>query len=177
MFLRILADASPNVLITGTIKPMLIDYRPATPSDESFLYKLHSASMRAYVEATFGVWDESWQQERFHQSFHPHELQIIQADGQDIGVLHVQHRAEEIFIVLIEVHPRYQRRGIGAAVLRELQAQAALAHQEVALRVLRVNTQAQAFYRRLGFVVTGHNPTHYLMAWFPPESAANERPS
>lgn len=145
----------------------MITDRPAAPTDWEFLYGLHRATMRAYVAATFGAWDETWQRADFRQHIPLAEMRILQWEGCDVGVVWLQNRAEEIFIALLEVDPRYQRRGIGSTVLRRMQTQAAQARKIVALRVLKVNSQAQALYRRLGFSISGETPTHWVMAWDP----------
>lgn len=58
--------------------------------------------------------------------------------------------------------PAYQRRGIGAAILRDVIAEARAGGHAVALRVLKVNP-ARRLYERLGFAVVGESDTHYLM--------------
>jgi ribosomal protein S18 acetylase RimI-like enzyme len=143
---------------------MEITYRLASPEDFDFLYQLHRAAMLEQVEDSYGPWDEQWQLVYFRKHFEPHLLQIIQADGIDAGVLYVQDRAEERFIVRIEILPAYQRRGIGAAVIRAQVDLARSRGKPVALQVLKTNIAARSLYQRLGFGVTGENDTHYIMA-------------
>jgi ribosomal protein S18 acetylase RimI-like enzyme len=145
---------------------MNISFRPAEAEDEDFLFDLHRQSMRAYIEETFGVWDEGWQRDYFHQHFHPQALQIIQVDGQDGGVLYLQERTEEFFIAGIEILPAYQRRGIGSTVIRGVIAEATRQGKPVALKVLKSNRAARSLYQRLGFGVTGETDTHYLLAYY-----------
>ncbi len=144
---------------------MNLTYRPALPEDFDFLFRLHEHTMREYVEDTFGPWDETWQVAYFRRHFDPSALQIIQLDGLDVGMLHVQERVEEIFIAGLEVLPEYQRKGIGTAVIRRLTAAARRQAKPVALQVLKTNISARSLYQRLGFGVTGENETHYIMAW------------
>ncbi len=146
---------------------MNLSYRPATAQDFDFLFALHEAAMRAYVEDTFGPWQADWQRDYFRKHFDPADLRIIQWDGADVGVLAVQARNEELFLALIEIHPAYQRQGIGTAVMRALLAEAREQGKPVALQVLKVNLPARSLYQRLGFGVTGENDTHYIMACEP----------
>lgn len=143
----------------------MITYRPAAPEDFNFLYALHRAVMRVYVEEVFGPWDEAWQQAHYRRDHPIHQLRVIQRDGQDVGMLYVEERTEEIFLVSLEVLPAFQRRGIGSAVIRELIEAAARLGKPVALQVLKNNILARNLYQRLGFGVTGDNDTHYIMAY------------
>lgn len=145
----------------------MLTLRPAGPADFDFLFRLHREAMRAYVEDTFGSWDEAWQLDYFRQHFDPAQLQVIQWNGTDVGLLHLQERTEELFIAGIEILPEYQRQGIGSRVIRRLLAEANRQGKPVALQVLRVNIRARSLYQRLGFGVTGENDTHYIMAYHP----------
>ena len=144
---------------------MSLSYRPATPADFEFFFRLHEAAMRAYVEEAYGPWDADWQRTYFRETFDPALLRVIQWNGQDAGMLHVQERSEELFLVDIEILPAFQRRGIGTQVLRSLIAEAERQGKPVALQVLRVNHEARKLYERLGFRVTGEKEKHYLMAY------------
>jgi ribosomal protein S18 acetylase RimI-like enzyme len=144
---------------------MNLTYRSVTEADFEFLFGVHQAAMQGYVEAAFGPWEEPWQREYFRAHFDPQVLRVIQVDGEDVGMLYIQQRTEELFLVDLEILPEQQRRGIGTAVVRALQAEADRRGIPVALQVLKVNPGAQKLYRRLGFEVTGENDTHYLMAY------------
>ena len=143
---------------------MKITYRPARPQDFDFLYQLHRDTMKVYVVETWGEWKEEWQLERFREGYAPSLLRVIQWEGQDVGVLQIQERAEEIFLVNLQVLPGFQNRGIGTRVIRELVEQSARQGKPVALQVLKVNLAARALYQRLGFGITGENATHYILA-------------
>jgi ribosomal protein S18 acetylase RimI-like enzyme len=146
------------------MNPGLISYRPAAAADFDFLFALHEAAMRPAVEIVYGPWDAEWQRAYFRQHFDPAATRIIRVDGRDAGMLQTQERAEELFLVRLEILPAYQRRGAGTAVVRALVEQAAAQGKPVALRVLKGNIPARNFYQRLGFGVTGETDTHYIMA-------------
>ena len=94
--------------------------------------------------------------------FDPAKSQILVVDGQDAGVASVEQRAEEYFVASIAVAPSWQRRGLGTAVIRDVQAQAAHERKPVRLQVLKVNP-ARRLYERLGFAVTSETVTHYQL--------------
>jgi GNAT superfamily N-acetyltransferase len=138
--------------------------RPAGERDFEFLYELHEASMRDYVHATWG-WDDQFQLTYFREHFVPEHLSIVVIDGADSGVIYVETRPADVFVGLVELHPRVQRRGIGASLLRRVVEAAEARHVPVRLNVLKVNVGARRLYQRLGFVVVGETETHYDMRY------------
>lgn len=70
--------------------------RPAKSADYGFLWRLHCATMKTYVDLTWG-WVESAQRAMFRERFDPGRLQVITVQGQDAGVLSVERRGGEIF--------------------------------------------------------------------------------
>ncbi len=136
--------------------------RQATNDDYTFLYLLHVAAMREYVEATWG-WQEEWQQEYFARKFDPHNRQIIRIDGQDAGVIVIEPRIEELYIALIEILPAFQRRGVGTAIVRQLINTADSDGLPVSLHVLKTNNPARQLYERLGFISVQDEGIRYKM--------------
>jgi ribosomal protein S18 acetylase RimI-like enzyme len=142
---------------------MHIFLRPATAADKEFLYELHRATMREYIDETWG-WDEEWQRREFEGRFSKANQQVILADGTAVGMLEVEYRPDELFIANIQVRPSAQRRGIGSLIIAELVTQGRRTNQPVTLQVLEVNLEALRLYERLGFVVTARTPPHIQMA-------------
>ena len=138
-----------------------IRFRPATESDVDFLYALHAATMKEYVDQTWG-WDEAFQEAVFRKNYVPAEIQVITFDEKDIGMLSLEERAEDVFLRAIEIHPEYQGQGIGTTIIQKIIAQAALKMKLVFLQVLKVNP-AKRLYERLGFSVVNETPTHFHM--------------
>jgi ribosomal protein S18 acetylase RimI-like enzyme len=136
--------------------------RPATVDDFDFLYDLHKAALGEYVRATWG-WDEAFQRDMFTQRFLQPPVSIVIVDGQANGSLNILSRPEDEYLGGIELHPRVQRRGIGASIVRLVIERAQARGVPAALRVLKVNVGARRLYQRLGFVVVGESETHYDM--------------
>lgn len=143
------------------MSPPKYELRPAIHSDRDFLYRLHVAAMRDLVTQVWG-WDEAWQVAYFDDHFAPSGSRVIIVHGVDAGVVAVEWRDTEAFIGTIEILPEYQGRGIGAAVIRQIIAEAKARGLPAALQVLKINP-ARRLYIRLGFVVTGETATHDLM--------------
>ncbi len=137
--------------------------RPATPADFDFLFDLHRAAMRAYIEPIWG-WHEDWQLEYYREKYDSRQRQIIQVEGQDAGVLVVERHADELYLGLIELLPAFQGRGVGAAIIRGLIAQARAEGRPLGLHVLRTNAPARRLYERLGLRVVGEEPNRYRMS-------------
>lgn len=136
--------------------------RPATEADFDFLFALHRAAMRDYIEPIWG-WHEEWQQEYFRRKFEPRRRRIIQVDGRDAGVLVVEWREDEIYLGLIELLPEFQGRGIGSAIVADLLAKARARQLPLALHVLKTNQPARRLYERLGFTVEAEEAVRYRM--------------
>jgi ribosomal protein S18 acetylase RimI-like enzyme len=132
--------------------------RPATDADKEFLFDLHRQAMRDYVERLWG-WDDIVQRRLFDERFASRPFKVIQANGEDIGVLQLQDRPEEVVLDLIELLPAWQGKGVGTAVIRSLFAQG----KAVSLRVLTSNPRAAALYQRLGFRVVQRTPERLFM--------------
>lgn len=135
--------------------------RPATEADYDFLYALHVATMKEHVTAVWG-WDEVAQQDMFRQRFDPALRQVIVVSGWDAGMLEVRWSETEVFIANVLIAPAFQRRGIGAAILRDILDEADARGLPVLLRVLHGNS-ARRLYERLGFVVTEETPERFYM--------------
>ncbi len=148
-----------------------ISLRPAVDGDFGFLYALHAATMKEYVDQTWG-WDEAFQQTRYQESFIPGDTRIITWDGTDIGMLATEEREADVFLSLIEIDPGHQRQGIGALIINTVIAEARRIGKPVFLHVLKVNP-AKRLYDRLGFSVVSETPTHFYMSTTLPGAAAS----
>jgi ribosomal protein S18 acetylase RimI-like enzyme len=137
--------------------------RPATWAEFDFLFELRVQTMKEYVEATWG-WDQADQLMRFKLHFDPRQVQIIELDGRDVGELGQEAWPSHLYLNSLYILPAYQRRGLGTAILQEMQRQATAAGLPIRLQVLRVNP-ARRLYERLGFVVTRETTSHYEMEW------------
>ena len=138
-----------------------IRFRPATENDTDFLYALHVATMKEYVDKTWG-WDDTFQESVFRKNYVPVEIQVITFTEKDMGMLSLEERGQDIFLRAIEIHPDYQGQGIGTAIIQKIIAEGALKMKPVFLHVLKVNP-AKRLYERLGFSVVNETSTHFQM--------------
>lgn len=140
-----------------------ITYRAATLDDEALAYRIMKAAMQTYVERTWGKWDEDEQLARHRASYSPATHRLILVDGAVSGLLAVEHEPDCLLLAKLYVQPEYRGRGIGTCVLHGVLHEAAAVGRRVRLRVLRVNTRAQAFYVRHGFRTVEETPERLFM--------------
>jgi GNAT superfamily N-acetyltransferase len=138
-----------------------IDFRPAVENDIDFLYTLHVATMKEYVDKIWG-WDDAFQESNFRKNYVPAEIQIVMLDGEEIGMISLEHKVDEIFLRIIEIRPGYQRQGLGTAIIHTIINDATRQKKPVSLRVLKANP-AKRLYERLGFRTIEETLTHYIM--------------
>ena len=140
-----------------------IDLRPATPDDYDFVFSVHCATMRPYVEPIYG-WDEDWQSRYFREHFDTDKRQIIRYGGADVGYISVEEQKSCLLLHTIGILPEFQGRGIGTTLIRRLQRRAKLKGVPVMLQVLKGNP-ARRLYERLGFKVFNTTDTHHQLKW------------
>jgi len=138
-----------------------IDFRPAVDGDLDFLYAMHVATMKDYVNQTWG-WDDSFQESLFRKNYDPARIQVITFDDKDIGMISLEEREDDVFLRAIEILPSHQNQSIGARIVQEIIHDAAARQKPVLLYVLKVNP-AKRLYERLGFPVIEVTDTHFIM--------------
>ena len=144
------------------IKPIPpIDFRQATEEDFDFLYTMHVATMKEYVDQTWG-WDDAFQESLFRERYTPVQIQVITFDGKDIGMISLEERDEDVFLRAIEILPTYQGQGIATRIIQQIIDDATSKQKPVILSVLKVNP-AKNLYERLDFSVIEETDTHFIM--------------
>ena len=142
---------------------MKITTRLASQQDYQWLYDLKIASMRTYVEAVYG-WDDAVQKDFFDKDFCPEVINIVTVDGLDAGMFELERNDNWIFLKRIEIHPLFQKRGIGSTIIQRIIAEAVANGKSFWLMVFKINP-AKKLYERLGFTITEETETHYKMLW------------
>jgi ribosomal protein S18 acetylase RimI-like enzyme len=92
-------------------------------------------------------------------------------EGEAIGRLYLAEWGSEIRIVDISLVPENRGRGLGEALLRDVQADAASRGKAVSIHVEKFNP-ARRLYDRLGFAVIEDKGIYDLMMWRPDGAAA-----
>lgn len=139
--------------------------RRASPADFSFVYALHHQEFFAYIDQTWG-WQEDAQRKGMRSDFEDFPFQIICWNGQAIGAISAIDQGEAVLLKYLAIRSKYQRRGFGTKLLREVLEQADRRDLPVKLTVLRVNP-AKDFYQRLGFAIVQEDDACLQMVKFP----------
>jgi ribosomal protein S18 acetylase RimI-like enzyme len=138
--------------------------RSATESDWLFARHTHHLAFRDLVERRFGTWDEEQQDGFFEFSWSKLPHAIILANDEPCGYLCVEDRPAEVYLHELVIHPDWQGRGIGTAVLDAVIEHASARGVPVRLRTHQQNRAAN-LYRRAGFHQIGTTDTHLLFEW------------
>ena len=142
----------------------LLRMRPATQDDLALTYAITEDAMRGYVEETWGNWDEQEQIQKHRANFKHETYRMILIEDEVAGLVAVEEFPSHVWLVKLYLLARYRGQGIGSQVLQDIQTCATVQGKPVTLRVLRVNTRAQALYARHGFKVTEENAERLHMA-------------
>jgi ribosomal protein S18 acetylase RimI-like enzyme len=130
-----------------------VTLRAATSGDFDFGFEVTELAMRGYIEQTWGLWDDALHRRHHAATFTPDTHQVILVAGERAGILAVEPQPAHVQLEKLYLLPGARNRGVGAQVLRSVLQRAIAGGRRVRLRVLTVNTPAQRFYARHGFVV------------------------
>ena len=152
-----------------------VSLRPVRAEDEEFLRAVY-AGTRA-EELALVPWDEAQRaafirfqfavQQRFYKSEFPDaEHRVILNDGEPVGRLYVDRRAQEIRILDIALLPAHRGLGIGTPLITALMAEAAGSTRPLSIYVDR-DGPALRLFARLGFSAREESGIQVLMEWRP----------
>jgi GNAT superfamily N-acetyltransferase len=142
-------------------------FREAIPADAEFIYRVVEATMRAYVEQTWGSFSEEHNRKNIAETIAAGNYSIIRFEGEDIGAISVERHPRHIQLAQFYILPEHQNRGIGTSILRELISEGRQAGKPVRLRIIAVNP-VKRLYEREGFRVTSTTPERIYMEITPP---------
>lgn len=157
----------------------MISLRPSGEEDLPFELEVYASTRAEELEAT--GWDAAQRgafvRMQFDAQRRSYRLQfpgstplIIERDGVAVGRLFVDRSGPEILVLVLSLLPAWRGQGIGAALLQDLQAEAAREGKPVRLHVETFN-RARRLYERLGFTMTGEQGFHIEMQWRSPLAA------
>ena len=123
---------------------------PVEAQEFEELVALRIAAMRASLER-IQRFDPERARERFRAGFAPESTRHILSSGQRAGFVTVKRTPQHLLLDHLYVHPDYQRRGIGSAVLSRVFEEADALGLPVTVGALR-ESDSNRFYERHGFV-------------------------
>jgi N-acetylglutamate synthase-like GNAT family acetyltransferase len=136
--------------------------RRASLKDSEFSYHAKRSAFREQVERVWG-WNEEEQRRLHEQRFMTQDFRVIEVSGTAVGVMALSAASDCLRLNQLFLLPEHQGHGIGRRCVRLVAEEAGRLGLPVRLRVLKVNTRAQAFFQQLGFLRTGESETHTVM--------------
>ena len=146
------------------LKPVRVRLRAANKNDAQLFYKVIKETMRGFIIATWGAWDEPRvQRESSEDCLSPHASVVLVEDA-EVGVLWIEETPTHLQVRQIYLLSAYQRCGVGTQLMQEILTRAKELEKPVCLRVLRVNP-AKQFYEKLGFAVIQEEAEFFYMQY------------
>ena len=141
--------------------------RPMAPDDDSFLLALEADRWGADPADPLTALQFRARRQGYRLQFPDGDDSLVLVDGQPAGRLLVAPRPTAHHLVDIALLRRYRGRGIGTALVGDVQAAAAAAGVAVELTVPAGDVRLAGWYRRLGFLPAASGPAHTRMSWSP----------
>ncbi|MEX0335127.1 GNAT family N-acetyltransferase [Vibrio tubiashii] len=143
---------------------MKLSLRKALPSDIEYLVELRTLTMGEYIIQLGGSISRAAALRNLDFEFD--HAKIIQVDNEDAGFHRVIFNQEknEIYLDLIQVHPKFQGKGIASQLIQRLIDEAEEKQCGLTLSAFKINP-AQNLYKRMGFVQVGETDDEYLFEY------------
>ncbi|TDD16586.1 GNAT family N-acetyltransferase [Kribbella turkmenica] len=137
--------------------------RPARRDDVGFLADVSRAVSR---DRATGFDEDEWRTGFAEWTVETlADTSVVELAGERVGRLRIRRTAEVVELCGIQLDPGAQNRGIGTAIIRELQAEVAADGVPLELGVEKDNADARRLYERLGFAKVGESETEYKLRW------------
>ncbi len=148
-----MTGGSPALPLSGSDGSPVPDIRftPAASGDFERLLALRILVMREHLER-IGRFDPDRARARFAAGFAPTDMKLIQIQDRFAGCVSLGAGTGGLELAHFYLHPDFQGRGLGSAVLEMLLTGTGAACVTVRLSVLK-QSPARRFYERHGFVL------------------------
>lgn len=176
------ASLKPSTKPSEALRQQGFGLRAAEQRDIGFMRALY-ASLRE-DEMALVAWSEGMrepfldsqfalQHHHFTAHFAQAEFLVLEHGAHPVGRFYVLRAGQRWSIIDIGLVPAWQGRGVGAALLRQLQQDVHEADaQGLSLHVRLDNPRAHTLYLRLGFRNESVDGMHLLMHWDTPSASA-----
>ncbi|MGM9426707.1 GNAT family N-acetyltransferase [Hydrogenophaga sp. MI9] len=169
--------APPELAVRGVrLRPLALEDVPwllrlyeSTREEEMAQVPWPESTRRMFLEQQFGL-------QHRHYVVHCQSTQFLAIEsgaGETVGNFYLQRIPAEHRIVHISLFPVWRSQGIGSALIRQCQQDAAREGLDLVLHVLQTNPSARRLYERMGFRAEGDEGAHTAMRWSARSSAAH----
>ena len=137
---------------------MKFTFMPAREDDKAYLLELRKLTMTEHLEkAGLNVSDDDHEL-RVNHAFDCAFL-IVHKDSR-IGAIKCREDQEKAVILQLQIHPEFQRKGFGQAVVEQIMSD--VQPKWIELKVLKDNP-AISLYERIGFSIEAEDSHEYFM--------------
>ena len=175
-------DAISFAPVTSQAKSNRTTLRSITPEDHDFLRRVYATTRADEMAAV--PWTEQEKddflrfqfdaQHKYYMEYFPRAaFDLILLDGEPIGRLYIDRRADEIRLIDIALLPEYRGKSLGGSIMNDILAEGAEVGKLVRIHV-ESNNPAMRLYLRLGFEKIEEQGVYHLMEWAPPHNDAKE---
>lgn len=152
-----------------------VSLRPVSADDEEFLFHVFAGSHEqlAFVplegEQLLALVRMQFTAQRldYERRFPGAEHSIVLRNEVPAGRIWVARLEDQIRLLDIAILPEHRNAGVGATLIKRLQAEAERSDKPLRHMVAVINSSAIRFYERLGFKTIDDAGAHYLMEWTP----------
>ena len=151
----------------------VLTLRPARTDDQEFLYRLfYSVYSEKLQLVPLNAEEKKTLVELMYQSFTRHydslaagsDDRLVLLNNESIGRMILFQMREEIRLADLAILPQYRGRGIGTALISQVQTESMMSKRPVRLQVARFD-RALKLYQRLGFYKTDAIGPHLHLEW------------
>jgi GNAT superfamily N-acetyltransferase len=150
--------------------------RTVTAEDDEFLLAVYASTRAQELDqvewadgqrAAFLKWQFDMQRQQYEARFADTAYHVINFDTQPAGRIWIGENETEIRLLDIALLPEFQNRGAGTLLLKELIEHARRVNKPLRHMVFMLNSDADRFYERLGFVMIEDLGAYRHMEWKP----------
>lgn len=135
-------------------------YRKALETDIEYLLQLRKETMDEHLINSGIISNDEDQLLRINYLFD--QAKIVMLNNQNVGLLKLDEKENRIEIVQIQIDPKFQKKGLGQQIIKEVIKNALAEKKELVLSVLKANP-AKELYERLGFKIIDEDEFSFMM--------------
>ena len=152
----------PNEIAIPLPRGGTLVLRSVTADDEQFLLSIYASTREAELSQAewregqkedFLKWQHDMQRREYETRFPDAEYRVIVIDGTPAGRIWIGRDSTQIRLLDIALLPEFQNRGAGTVLLNRLIEESKQAGKPLRHMVFMLNSDADRFYARLGFVM------------------------
>jgi len=126
--------------------------RPATVDDIEFIFELRVKTMKPFFKDTLG-WNDAKEYEKSADELR--NAEIVMVGQKRTGVIKVIPRTDELHLHQMQILPEFQKKGIGAELVRLIIGRSEQSRKPISLFVVK-NSPAKLLYEQFGFMETSN---------------------